>query len=147
MYNIGVFISHSWSHSGHYDKLAEWIWQPNGWSVKDKKINFINYSIPENNPIHNVPNASTLERAINREIYKAHVFICPTGMYSTHSYWIAKELRGASQSEKKVLAVNPWGQERKSSVVIRKSHHSVGWTKQGVVDGIWKLFLDFSNGR
>ena len=61
------------------------------------------------------------------------------GMYSTHSTWIERELEGAVYYKLPILAVNPWGQERKSSVVKNRANLEVGWNKKSVVDGIWSL--------
>lgn len=141
MHQIGVFISHSWAYSGHYEKLAEWLFEePGGWNSNGVPVNFVDFSIPQNNPIHNAPNALTLQAAIDGEILKSHVVICPMGMYATHSKWIGKELESAQKYQKKVLGVNPWAQERKSSVVQASSNMTVGWTKQSVVDGVWHLY-------
>jgi hypothetical protein len=38
-------------------------------------------------------------------------------MYATYSNWIQKEIDGAESYSKPILAVNPWGQLRTSSVV------------------------------
>jgi hypothetical protein len=60
-------------------------------------------------------------------------------MYANHSYWIQKEIDGSLGYRRPILAVNPWGQERKSSVVAQAADSTVGWNKQSVVDGIWRL--------
>ncbi len=46
----------------------------------------------------------------------------------------------ASYSTKPILGVNPWGQERKSSVVATAAKETVGWNSKSVVDGIWRLY-------
>lgn len=139
MYQIGIFISHSWNYSNHYDKLHEWIFKES-WNSGGAPIRFNDFSIPKNNPIHNAPNSQVLQNAIYAEIQKSHVVVIPTGMYATHSEWIQKEINGAGAHRRPILAVNPWAQERKSSVVAQAANASVGWTKQSVVDGIWKLY-------
>ncbi len=42
---IHVFISHAWAHSGHYNTLADWIFNEN-WSVGQASLDFRNYSVP-----------------------------------------------------------------------------------------------------
>lgn len=141
MHQIGVFISHSWAHSKHYEKLAEWLFdEPGGWKSNGEPINFIDYSIPQDNPVHNAPNATALQAAIDGEILKSHVVICPMGMYATHSKWIGKEIESARKYQKKVLGVNPWGQERRSSTVQDNSDMTTGWAKQSVVNSVWQLY-------
>jgi hypothetical protein len=137
-HNVGIFISHSWSYPHHYDTLAEWIFGE-GWQFQNTPINFYDASVPKNNPIHNAPNDSALRTAIFNRISLCDVVVIPTGMYTTHSKWIKNEIEGAHLFRKPILAVNPWGQERKSSIVSQAAHMTVGWNKQSVVNGIWKL--------
>jgi len=61
-------------------------------------------------------------------------------MYANYSKWIKKELDGAEYYGKPVLAVNPWSQERKSSVVQQRATKPVGWNKQSVINEIWNLY-------
>lgn len=135
---INIFISHSWQYSGHYDTLKDWIFET-PWEDNTVPIQFINQSIPRDNPIHNAPNELTLKAAIFERIQASQVVVIPTGIYSTYSKWIGKEIEGAQEYSKPILAVNPWAQERKSSVVKEVAQELVGWKKQSVINGIWKL--------
>jgi len=141
-HRIGIFISHSWSYTKHYDVLSDWIFDGN-WGVGQAPnripINFVDLSIPKDDPIHNAPNAQALQQAIYEEIAKSHIVVIPTGMYASHSKWIGKEIEGA-QGNCPILAVNPWGQEKKSSVVVDNATDSVGWKKKSVVEKIWSLY-------
>jgi len=140
MIYVGIFISHSWTYTDHYQKLADWFFNnPGGWRSGDTEVRFVDYSVPKDDPIHNADNATELYRVIAGLIASADVVVCPTGMYSTHSKWISKELEAAERLAKPVLAVNPWGQERKSLVVQQKAASSVGWNKQSVVDAAFEL--------
>lgn len=138
---IHVFISHSWSYSNHYDTLAGWIFG-NRWSVGSASLDFRNYSVPKDDPIHNAPTDAALRQAIFRQIAGSHVVIIPTGMYANYSNWIQKEIDGANNYKKKILGVDPWGQKRSSSLVVDASHTVVGWNKQSVIDGIWSLYKE-----
>lgn len=139
MYQVHVFISHSWSYSGHYDKLAEWIFGQN-WYVDNVPLRFCDYSVPRTNPILNASNDRQLREAIYAQIGRSHVVVAPTGMYASHSKWIQKELEGAAAYGKPVLAVNPWAAERKSAVVGQAAQQTVGWNCQPVINGIWRLY-------
>lgn len=144
MYYVGVFISHSWNYSGHYEKLSNWLFdQTFGWNLDGVPIQFVDFSIPATNPIHNAPNAAALERAISSEISRASVVVCPTGMYATHSKWIGIELRNSKILQKKVLAVNPWGQKKNASVVESAADETVGWTQLGVGQAVFRLYRGF----
>lgn len=136
-YNISVFVSHSWSYSEHYDTLAQWIFG-SSWNAGGVPITFFNTSVPRDNPIHYAPNDATLQATIFARLRVSNVIVVPTGMYSTHSKWIGKELEGARLHGKKIVAVNPWGQERKSSVVQEVAHEIVGWNKDSVMKAIWR---------
>ena len=141
-YQINVFISHSWTYSNHYDTLAGWIFRE-PWNSNGTPIQFNDFSIPKHNPIHNAPNAQVLQNAIHAEIAKSHVIVIPMGMYATHSNWIQKEISGSQLHRRPILAVNPWGQERKSSVVADAAQERVGWNKKSVVDGVWNLYRKY----
>ncbi|MGC8775542.1 MAG: TIR domain-containing protein [Chlorobaculum sp.] len=136
---IHVFISHAWKHSGHYETLANWIFNEN-WSVGQASLDFRNYSVPKDDPIHNANNDNQLKGAIFRQIAMSHVIVIPTGMYANYSRWIQKEIDGSIGYHKPILAVDPWGQQRASSVVISAASKLVGWNKKSVVAGIWELY-------
>ena len=103
-------------------------------------LDFRDFSVPKNDPIHNASNDAQLREAIFNQIQKSHVIVMLTGMYATYSKWIKKEIEGAKYYSKPILAVNPWGSERKSSVVMSSADETVGWNKQPVIDNIWKLY-------
>lgn len=136
---IHVFISHAWAYSNHYDTLEKWIFQE-PWSVGQASLNFHDYSIPRNNPILNVTSTTALQAAIFNQIARSHVVVIPSGMYASYSKWIQKEIDGAKAYDKPILAVNPWGQERLSGVVLDNADAGVGWNKQPLINAIWKLY-------
>ena len=136
---IHVFISHSWTYSGHYDTLANWIFNQN-WSVGQASLDFRDYSVPKEDPIHDADTDKQLKEAIYNKIARSHVIVIPMGMYANYSKWIQKEIDGAGEYNKPILAVNPWGQERSSSVVRNAASKVVGWNKKTVVSSIWELY-------
>lgn len=138
MYSVAVFISHSWAYSHHYERLAEWIFEDD-WNVQGTPLVFNDVSVPKNNPIHYTTNEQELRNAIYARIRVSQVVVIPTGMYASYSGWIQKEIDGAAAYGIPILAVNPWAQERKSSVVIDAASAYVGWNKQSVVDKVWEL--------
>lgn len=138
-YSVGVFISHSWTYTDHYKTLADWLFN-SSWNVSGTPLVFADFSIPEHDPIHNANNEYELGAAIAGELAKAHIVVCPTGMYANHSKWIEKELAGAENMRRKILGVDPWGQQRTSSIVQDRADKVVGWNKNSVVNGAWSLF-------
>lgn len=135
---MNVFISHSWSYSDHYDRLAEWIFDET-WTVNGQRIQFTNTSVPRDNPIHFAPNDAALQQAIYQRIAGSHVVVIPTGMYANYSKWIRKEIDGAKVYRKPILAVDPWAQKRASSVVADAADDAVGWNKQPIINAVWRL--------
>lgn len=136
---IHVFISHSWAYSAHYETLAGWIFDEK-WSLGQASLDFRNYSVPKNDPIHDADNDEELKEAILKQIKMSHVIIIPTGMYANYSKWIQKEIEGSLDYKKPILAVNPWGQQRASGMVVDSASKLVGWNKESVVSGIWELY-------
>ena len=139
IHNINVFVSHSWAYSDHYNTLSDWIFDET-WSVGQASLNFRDYSVPKDDPIHNAPNAQALQSAIFSKIALCHVIVIPTGMYSQYSTWIQKEIDGAKHFGKPILAVNPWNQERKSTVVVQAATDHCGWNKKTIVSKVWNLY-------
>lgn len=136
---VSVFISHSWAYSEHYDKLAEWFFSES-WNSDGRPIQFVDRSVPKDNPIHYAPNDASLYAAISARIAQSNVVVIPMGLYATHSKWIGKEIQACKELGRPIVAVNPWGQERKSSVVAAAAADVVGWNKQSIVGAVWGLY-------
>ncbi len=136
---VHVFISHSWAYSGVYEKLDEWIFKPN-YSFGQASVKFRNFSVPKNDPIHNAANDKQLREAITAQIKPCHVVVIPTGLYATHSKWINIEIEIAKAYNKPILAVDPWGQQRASTVVTSAATARVGWNREPLVKAIWNLY-------
>lgn len=141
VHQIHVFVSHSWTYSGHYTTLHDWIFG-SAWSVGQASLDLRDYSVPKDDPIHDAPSDRSLREAIFRKIKRCHVVVIPTGMYVNYSKWIGKEIDGATAMSKPILAVNPWGQQRTSSVVGQAAAQIVGWNKKSVMGGIWALYRE-----
>lgn len=139
---MNIFISHSWTYSDHYDRIAGWIFDE-VWTSNGQQVYFANTSVPRDNPIHFAPTDAMLQHAIYQRIAESHVVVIPTGMYAHYSKWIKKEIDGAKLYRRPILAVDPWAQKRAASVVAASANESVGWNKQSIVDAVWRL----GNGR
>lgn len=136
---IHVFISHAWAFSNHYQTLADWIFNEK-WSIGQASLDFRNFSVPKDDPIHDARNQTELQNAIFNQISRSHIVVIPTGMYATYSKWIQKEISGAQQYNKPILAVVPWGQQKNSADVVSNANEQVGWNKEPVINAIWKLY-------
>ena len=133
VYNL--FISHSWTYGNAYEKLVNMIDNRPYFSWK-------NYSVPQDDPIHDAPNQQLLYEAIKRQISPSHVVIILAGVYATYSKWINKEIKIAKNefyTSKPILAIQPWGAEKTSKVVKDNADLIVGWNTESIIDGIRQL--------
>lgn len=145
-HQVHVFISHSWAYSGHYSTLCSWIFGEK-WSSGQASIDFRNFSVPIDDPIHNAPTVGLLRMAIHNQIKRCHVIVIPSGMYATHSRWIQEEISGCGLHSKPIVAVRPWGQQREAKVVTDAARSLVNWNKQSVIDAIWGVYYQGGSKR
>jgi hypothetical protein len=129
-YNL--FISHSWTYSDAYVGLRKLL-------DKHPTFTYRDYSVPKDDPIHNAANAAQLTAAIQRQMRSCHVVIILSGVYSTYSKWITKEIELAASGftdPKPILGIKPWAAERESKVVQEAATLMVNWNTQSIVNGI-----------
>ena len=132
-----IFISHSWAYTDAYEQLIRLL-------KKDSDFKFKDYSVPKDDPIHNASNDKELYEAIKEQISHANVVIILAGVYSTYSKWINKEIKIAKEEfviPKKILAVEPWGSQRTSSVVKEAADKIVGWNSSSIINAIKRIVL------
>ena len=133
--NYHLFISHSWDYSTTYDGLIALL-------DADLSFSYSNYSVPKDDPVHTNGTDKQLYEAIKEQVSHASVVLILAGVYSTYSKWINKEIKIA-QTEfvvpKPIIAVQPWGAERTSTVVKNAANKIVGWTSKSVIDAIKEL--------
>ncbi len=128
-YNL--FISHSWSYSDAYEKLVALLDKNT-----DPYFSYKNYSVPKDNPIHNIHNDSQLKTAIKQQMQPASCVLILAGVYSTYSRWINIEISLAQDMGKVIIAIEPWGSERTSSVVKNAADYIVKWNTASIVNAI-----------
>lgn len=126
-YNL--FISHSWAYSDAYEKLINLLDSANNFSYK-------NYSVPKDDPIHNAKYDYQLKEAIRNQIKHASCILILAGVYSTYSKWINIEIELAQEMGKKIIAIEPWGSERTSTIVKNNATKIVKWQTSSIVKAI-----------
>lgn len=124
-----LFISHSWDYPSAYIKLKQLLNENPYFSYQD-------YSVPKDNPIHNASNSYQLEQAIRNKIIPTSCVLILAGVYSTYSKWINVEIRLAKELNKKIIAVEPWGSERTSTVVKENADVIVKWNSDSIIHAI-----------
>ena len=125
-----LFISHSWAYSDAYEKLIGLLDSKGGY------FPYKNYSVPQDDPIHNAPNQAALRAAIERQIKPASVVLILAGVYATYSKWINVEIEIAAQLGKPIVAIEPWGSEKTSQVVKDAADKIVKWQTDSIVNAI-----------
>lgn len=130
MHNL--FISHSWTYTDAYEKLVSLL-------ESDRNFKFRNYSVPRNSPIHNAPYQWQLKEAIKVQMAPASCILILAGVYSTHSKWINTEIELAKTGfsvPKRIIAIEPWGAERTSTVVKKAADEIVKWQTSSIISAI-----------
>ena len=132
-YNL--FISHSWTYSDAYEKLI-------GLLDKDSNFSYKNYSVPKDDPIHTKGTDKELYQAIKNQMSSCSVVLILAGVYASYSKWINKEIIIAQEefsTPKKIIAIEPWGSEKTSTVVKDAADKIVKWNSSSVISAIKEL--------
>ena len=132
MRNYNLFISHSWTYRKHYKGLIELL-------DNARYFSFTDYSVPDDDPIHDAGTDAELRREIRNQMTPCHVILILAGVYSSYSRWINEEIDLAESGfdkRKPILAVAPWGAERLSARVQQAADDVVRWNTNSIVTAI-----------
>lgn len=126
---VNLFISHSWKYADHYDGLTALL-------EKAPYFKYKNYSVPKDDPIHNVGTDRELTEAIHNQMLPTSAVLILAGVYASYSKWINIEIRLARMMLKPIIAVVPWGAEKISTPVKQAADMIVHWNTDSVVNAI-----------
>ena len=132
MKDVHIFISHSWTYRNHHDGLVALLRNTPKFRIRD-------YSVPKDDPIHTNGTDIDLENAIWDQMRSCSVVLVLAGLYANYSKWIDKEIRMAQKgfsTPKPIVAIEPWGSERTSTVVKDAADRIVKWNTNSIVDAI-----------
>ena len=135
MVTYNLFISHSWNYSNQYDRIVELLRQRPNFEFRD-------YSVPPDDPIHNVANDNQLRSAIRNQMSPCHAVIILAGVYATYSKWINAEIdlaKDGFQNPKPIIAVRPYENTNISAAVREAADRIVGWKTVSIVNAIHDL--------
>lgn len=130
-----IFISHAWKYTEHYKKVVQWLNEAKSEGI----LNWNNYSVPEHNPLIDPDSSSgknTLKNELKNQIKPTSIVLVLAGMYVSYSDWIDFEIDTAVNSNKYIIGIEPWGQERIPSKVSNNADIMVGWNKNSVINAI-----------
>jgi len=134
MSHHNLFLSHSWKYSDAYDGLVTLLN-----NREDRDFTYSNYSVPKDDPIHNAANNLLLKAAIRAQMVRCSKIIILAGVYATYSKWINIEIQLAKEMGKKIIAVQPWGTEKTSTVVKNNADRVITWNSRSLVNAIKEL--------
>lgn len=126
-----IFISHSWTYSYAYEKVCQ-ILNNNGFY-------FYNHSVPKDDPVHTNGTDKQLREAIRNQMTGVSCVLILAGVYASYSKWIQKEIAMAEEMGKPIIAIEPWGAERTSTVVKNAADKIVGWNGPSIINAINEL--------
>ena len=129
-----LFISHSWTHADHYNKLVNLLDQARYFDYQDR-------SIPKDDPVHSSTDRE-LSSAIRKKMQSCGVVIVLAGVYVSYSKWIDKEIKIAKSSfsrPKPILAIEPWASERTSQGARDNADKIAKWNTDSIVSAIREL--------
>ncbi len=131
MATYNLFISHSWTYSDAYEKMT---------SILNSQVSsdfcYKNYSVPKDDPIHNAKSDNELKAKIEAQIKPCSCVLILAGVYSTYSKWINIEIEIAQRLQKRIIAIEPWGAEKTSTIVKNAADFIVKWNGASVVKAI-----------
>lgn len=124
-YNL--LISHAWRYGEDYYRLVELLDAVPGFQWR-------NYSIPEDDPILSAPGQGIASQ-LQEQVRRCHAVLMLGGT-AGHRGWMRREVDMASSYAKPIVALQPWGGERMSSVVREAAEEVVGWDAGSIVSAI-----------
>lgn len=130
-----LFISHSWNYSDKYDGLVNLL-------QEEPVFQFDNFSVPKDDPVHTNGTDAELYAAIKQKIACSTIVLVLAGVYSSYSKWIQNELYIAKKEfyiPRPIIAIQPWGAERTSTVVNDAADTVVGWNTKSIISAIREL--------
>ena len=127
-----IFISHAWNYDENHRIKAFLINYP---YLKVRDL-----SVPYDNSL-NVRSQSELKDRLKQLIRCSHIVIVPAGMEVSRSYWVQFEINYATDVEKPIVGIIPWGRERIPKLVDEFADEIVGWNSNSIVRAVRQFSL------
>jgi len=124
-----TFISHSWKHDNHYQKIVDFL-------NSDPTFKWEGYSIPINDPVHTNGTDADLRLKIDNHMKNSSVIILIAGVYASHSRWIDAEIDIAQKYNKPIITVLLWSAERSSDRAQSAATEVVAWQSNSIIQAI-----------
>ena len=123
-----IFISHCWD----YDEVLQ-----NLKNLLNSRGQFpaAYTQVEKSHPINSYY-APAIKAQITRRLEDSDIVLAIAGLYASHSDWMIWEMEKANELGLKVVGVIPWGQERISQEVYKRSIVDVRWNADSIVAAI-----------
>ena len=135
MRTYNLFISHSWRYGGQYDRLYSLLRARRYFAFRD-------YSVPQDDPIHDAATDAQLRQAIRDQMTPCHVVLILAGVYASHSKWINIEIdlaKAGFQRPKPIVAIRPRGNILMSRRVREAADEIANWNTESIVRAIRRV--------
>lgn len=123
-----LFISHRWDYDNLLQNLKNLLNERGYFSAEY-------YQIEKDCPI-NSENASVIKANITKRLKECDVVLAIAGVSASYSEWMQWEMDKALELGLKIVGVIPWGNERISQEVCKRSVVDVRWNTESIVDAI-----------
>ncbi len=124
-----LFISHAFSYRDAYEGLCK--------LLDASSLEYHNYSVPEDDPVHDAAKVQQLYEAIKHHIAPCHAVLMMAGKYASYSKWMAREIQIAKRDyDKPIVAICPWGAQQISAVVRKSADRIARWNTASIVEAI-----------
>lgn len=127
-----VFISHAWTYDAAYDRVV---------SLLNAAPFFVwrNHSVPRTRPVVSPGLAVARSRLVSElrdQIRPTHIVLVVAGMYAAHREWIQTELDIATDWNKPIVGLVPWGAARVPTAITIAAREMVRWNTASIVAAI-----------
>lgn len=123
-----LFISHRWDYDNLLQNLKNLLNERGYFSAEY-------YQIEKDCPI-NSENASVIKANITKRLKECDVVLAIAGVSASYSEWMQWEMDKALELGLKIVGVIPWGNEKISQEVCKRSVIDVRWNTESIVDAI-----------
>jgi len=132
-----IYICHSWSYTADYNKLVALLNDRGYFSFK-------NYSVEKDDPLKissktNSEYEEKLKEKIKEQMRPCQVVLVIAGKYVTYSDSIQLEIDAATELNKPIIAIRPFGAGQVSSVAENAADKLVSWNADSIVEAIREL--------
>jgi hypothetical protein len=127
-----LFISHAWRYTKGYNRLVDLL-------EAAPRFQWTNYSAPRARPAVDSRTAVgkwALRTALKDQIRPVHCVLIIGGMYVAYREWIQTEISIATEFDKPMVGIRPWGQQRTPQAVVDAVDQLVGWNTASIVSAI-----------